>query len=106
MLVPNPYLDRWQQEFERFENRGDVPVRRVDADGPSIGQIPGSIVSAPVLVRDGLTGVEHELRFVAGMLGVRQDESSRALAAAFGWAVIYDGEAERAASAAACAGAS
>jgi hypothetical protein len=48
------------------------------------------VASAPVHLIDGATGAEHDVRFVAGMLGVVQDVATRALQPEFGWAVVYD----------------
>jgi hypothetical protein len=91
-LVPNKYLDSWQTETrnaindEKISNWRD----RQGFDGPYLGQIPSGISSAPVKVSDGHTGKQHDMRFVAGMLGVSQDPSTLALSPAFGWAVVYD----------------
>ena len=44
-----------------------------------LGAIPGSIASAPVKFIDVRDQSETMLRFVAGMLGVTQDEATRTL---------------------------
>jgi len=49
----------------------------------------------PVRCEDLGAGKKHDLRFIAGMFGVDQDPETRALAPAFGWAIVYDGPGER-----------
>ena len=61
-----------------------------DVQGPSIGEIPQSLVSAPVHYVDLSTGKETDLRFIAGMFGVEQHVETRALSASFAWAIVYD----------------
>ena len=65
-------------------------MRFDNIQGPSLGMIPSSQASAPVKFIDVRDGTETALRFVAGMFGVDQDAETRALAAAFGWAVVHD----------------
>lgn len=80
--VPNPHMAKWQQNFARSPNGWK------DTPGPSLGQIPGGLASAPVGITDVRTGVRHEMRFIAGMFGVVEDEAGT-LAPEFGWAVTY-----------------
>jgi hypothetical protein len=88
-LSANPYLDDWHDRFNFAQNRvGSLRGQR--AQGPWVGAIPGGLVSAPVKFVDASTGIEHELRFVAGMFGVAQDVETRALSVAFGWAITYE----------------
>jgi len=90
-LAPNAHLATWQEGWEAARRRGDRFLHFGDVHGPSINAIPESLVSAPVRYVDlSNGGAEHDLRFVAGLFGVEQDVETRALAACFGWAVIYD----------------
>jgi hypothetical protein len=91
-LMPNDYLSTWNERFQVAEKRGKGFLSFGNQQGPSIGEIPSSLVSAPVHYIDLSTGAEHALRFVAGMFGVEQSVETRALAPAFGWAVVYDSE--------------
>ena len=55
--------------------------------GPPISFLPPALASAPVAFIDLRDGSRHDLRFVAGMFGVVEDE---ALAPEFGWAIVYE----------------
>ena len=89
-LAPNTYLSTWHDRLQTATRRG---VRFRDFDkiqGPSIGEIPEGLVSAPVRFDDRFSGAKIELRFVAGLFGVEQDVETRALSASFGWAIVYE----------------
>ena len=90
-LAWNPYLQTWQKAWQLAEERGKARIR--SPEGPGLGAIPTSIASAPVKLTDVRDGSTTQLRFVAGMLGVTQDEATRALAPEFGWAIVHDVEA-------------
>jgi hypothetical protein len=89
-LGPSKYLSTWRERFDRASSRSNPFLRFDDVQGPSISEVPQSLVSAPVHYIDLSTGKQHDLRFVAGMFGVEQHIETRALSAAFGWAIIYD----------------
>jgi hypothetical protein len=89
-LRPNEYLSGWRERFEHAASRTDQFFAFGDVQGPSMAEIPESLVSAPVRYVDLSTGKEHDLRFVAGMFGVEQDVETLALSASFGWAIVYD----------------
>jgi hypothetical protein len=91
---PNKYLGDWKKAFDHASSRTDW-LRYDDIKGPSIDSIPQSLASAPVKYEDLSTGQTHQLRFVAGMFGVEQDTQTLALAASFGWAIVYDQAAEQ-----------
>lgn len=84
----NRYLMRWAERYERASTRAGTPhYQRLE--GPWLGALPQSLCSAPVKY---VQLPEHEtwaLRFVAGHLGVTQDDDGT-MAPAFGWAVVYD----------------
>jgi hypothetical protein len=61
-----------------------------DEEGPSLGDMPAGISSAPVRFIDVRDGSEHALRFAAGLFGVGQ-ETDGVLVPEFGWAVLRDG---------------
>lgn len=88
-LGPNEYLNDWKEAFEHAYNRTGW-LQHDDVKGPSIESIPQSLASSPVKYLDASTEKAHPLRFVAGMFGVAQDTKTRALAASFGWAIVYD----------------
>lgn len=73
---PNPHLATWRKAFGQL-------------GGPGMTSIPSGLASAPVGVTDVVTGVRHEMRFIAGMFGVVEDAAG-VLSAEFGWAVTYD----------------
>ncbi len=88
-LAHNPFLSSWSERFDIANSRGSQRI--TDAvQGPGMGAIPGSLVSAPVKYTDLSVDKTHSLRFVAGMFGVEQHAATRALAASFGWAIVYD----------------
>jgi len=89
-MARNACMATWHERFKIAESRGKAPLPWGDSQGPRIGAVPGSLVSAPVRFVDVRDGSETPLRFVAGMFGVNQDPDSGALAAAFGWAVVHD----------------
>ncbi len=90
-VKPNPFLDNWRTEDAKAARNETAPRQeRVDVDGPDLGAMPSGVSSAPVKVTDRTTGTTHDMRFVAGMLGVAQDPATLGLSAAFGWAVAYD----------------
>jgi hypothetical protein len=81
--VPNPYMAKWQANFAR-------PTRDWrDASGPGLSAMPGGLASAPVGLTDLRTGERHEIRFVAGLFGVIEDDAG-VLSPEFGWAITYD----------------
>ncbi len=85
--VRNRFLSDWHAHFRAAERRR--PEEWVKNQGPSLGQLPGGLASAPVVVSDVRDGSQRALRFVAGLFGVSQDASG-ALAPEFGWAVVHD----------------
>lgn len=89
-LVPNPYLANWQERWHTADEPGRSLWPNSSVQGPSLRDLPEGLVSAPVKLIDRHTNRESMLRFVAGMVGVDQDESTGALAASFGWAVLRD----------------
>jgi len=80
---PNEYMATWQQNFAKS------PRSWKDTPGPSMGEMPSGLASAPVRVIDARTREEHDMRFVAGMFGVIEDAVG-ALLPEFGWAITYD----------------
>jgi Domain of unknown function (DUF4419) len=88
-LKPNPYLQSWTEGLSNARSR-DEWINRHNLQGPSLGQIPSGLASAPVKIMDLHQDQEHESRFVAGMMGVAQDPLDLALRASFGWAVIHE----------------
>lgn len=89
-VFENEHLATWETGFRTAEARPDWRIDEVQ--GPWIGELPGSIASAPVKYTQHPGGSEHALRFVAGMFGVVQDEATGTLAPEFGWAVLEQGE--------------
>jgi hypothetical protein len=89
-IVPNPYFAAWEQAATAAERR---MVRKqligFEATGPSLGNVPAGIASAPVLAIDVRDGAEYPLRFAAGLFGVGQ-EADGALVPEFGWAVLHE----------------
>jgi hypothetical protein len=92
-LVPNPYMLGWKGKLRTAERRKEW-LSRDNAQGPSLGEIPSGIASAPLLCEDLRDGTEHKLRLVAGLFGVAQIPDTGALQPEFGWAVIYEPESE------------
>lgn len=91
-LIPNEFFKTWSSEYRAaLASRGKGPwPGHEEFDGPSLGQMPPGVSSAPVRVIDGRSGEAHEMRFVAGMFGVAQDPFTKTLSPSFGWAVVYD----------------
>lgn len=89
-LGPNKYLGRWKAHLDAANVRTSWLRYDVPPEGPGIGAIPQALASAPLRCIDELTGLKHQMRFVAGMFGVEQDEETGALAASFGWAVVHE----------------
>ena len=89
-LAPSPYLSSWREHWNNAESRPDSRGLWEHPEGPSIGCIPPSLVSAPVTAIDVMTEQVTQLRFVAGMFGVTQNHETGRLAPSFGWAVVYD----------------
>jgi hypothetical protein len=92
-LVANPYLKTWKKEWLRITDieKTRQPVVFMDKiEGPCLPEIPAGVASAPVVVENVRTLEKHEMRFVAGMFGVAQDEQTKSLSCSFGWAVVYD----------------
>ncbi len=79
----NEYMATWQKNFAQS------PRGWKDTPGPSMGELPSGLASAPVRVIDARTREEHDMRFVAGMFGVVEDTSGT-LSPEFGWAVTYE----------------
>ena len=93
MLVLNPYLANWRASYEAAEARGNR--RGFDERpilGPSLGEIPSGLASAPLKFVDVRDGSTTPLRLVGGLFGVTQDPASGALQAEFGWAVTYEAQ--------------
>lgn len=87
-LFENEHLATWESGFRIAEARPDWRIEKVQ--GPAVGELPGAIASAPVKYTQHPAGSEHQLRFVAGMFGVVQDEATGTLAPEFGWAVVEE----------------
>jgi len=81
--VPNQHIPAWQQNFAKS------PRGWKDTPGPSMGEMPSGLASAPVRVTDLRTGERHDMRFVAGMFGVVEDPA-KVLSPEFGWAITYE----------------
>jgi len=90
-IVPNPYFVEWEKAAGAAERRiaGEQLPALEEAKGPSIGEIPAGVSSAPVRFIDLRDNTEHALRFAAGLFGVGQ-EADGALVPEFGWAILYD----------------
>jgi len=86
-LQPNPHLDTWRGDFDTVRAR----ARDRDLRGPGLTSIPSGLASAPVLAVDPF-GKETQLRFVAGLFGVTQDDATGALEPEMGWAIVYGDE--------------
>lgn len=91
-LVPNVYLDTWPGEVRKAIADSKVADWRKHEgfDGPYLGQIPSGVSSAPVKVYDARACKTHDMRFVAGMFGVAQDQTTLSLSPTFGWAIAYE----------------
>lgn len=88
--VFNPYLADWRERWQRASAGGRPFGFNLVPEGPAIETLPGSLVSAPVRCIDHARGEAHDLRFVAGHLGLHQDEVDGTMSPAFGWAVLYE----------------
>jgi hypothetical protein len=84
----NPYLASWERAWQKADAR--TSWRMTDAEGPSLGEVPSSIASAPVMFVDARDGSKHPLRFAAGLFGVVQDVDSLGLAPEFGWGIVHE----------------
>ena len=87
-LMPSPYVKRWEKALRAAEKRKPQPFFK--PEGPSLGEIPSSLASAPVRCVDARDNSSHLLRFVAGLFGVVQDPVTGALGPEFGWGVVHD----------------
>jgi hypothetical protein len=85
-LSPNPHLGEWERKYQAATTTRKAGIH---LKGPSLGDIPSGLASAPVQVTDVRTGEAHSMRFIAGMFGVVEDIDG-ALAPEFGWAVVHD----------------
>lgn len=86
-LSPNPHLEQWERAYQVATTTKDR--RRRDMDGPSLGEIPSGLASAPVRLIDQRTRAVHMIRFITGMFGVVEDATG-VLAPEFGWAVVHE----------------
>lgn len=84
--VWNPHLASWHQSYRTAVARGPGFHR---LHGPDLPQIPAALSRAPVEYTDVRTRTSTSLHFVAGLVGVTQDESTLAVTPEFGWAVTY-----------------
>jgi len=76
-LVRNAYKDNWPVECRKALEGAKVEWREQQGfDGPYLKQISSGLVSAPVKVSDDGQGRSHDLRFVAGMLGISLEPQS------------------------------
>ena len=89
-LQPNLYLKTWENGWLEAETRTDWRQIWGNEQGPSLDLIPSGLASAPVKMIDLHKGLEHDARFVAGMMGVAQDFDTLVLQPSFGWAIIYE----------------
>ena len=90
-LVVNEYLKTWEVDHIHAKKQCGVPFRQTEfIRGPYLLEVPTGLSSAPVRVLDRHSGETHDMRFIAGMFGVSQDETTNALAPSFGWAIVYD----------------
>lgn len=87
-LGTNEFLSKWEAGLRRAEARKDWRIEKIE--GPALGDIPGSLASAPVRFVDVRDGSEHSLRFVGGLFDVTQDVETGALAPEFGWTVVHE----------------
>jgi hypothetical protein len=86
-LVPSPYVARWERGLRIAEKRTKWSFT---PEGPHLGAIPSSLASAPVKFVDVRDESVQPLRFVAGLFGTTQDQSTGALQPEFGWAVVHE----------------
>lgn len=86
--VPNEHIATWAEDWDSFEAR----LAKYDLRGPALSQLLPVVSSAPVKVTDQSTGKTHDLRFVAGMFGVIEDEVTGAISTEIGWAVVHGSE--------------
>ena len=78
-IVRNTFMPRWQDYF-----------RQDSASGPSLDEIPSSLVSAPLKLIDHRDGTEHAMRLVGGLVGVSEEPTRFTLEPEFGWAVVHE----------------
>jgi hypothetical protein len=86
--VWNRYLTGWHARYAAAEARDPKNWRDVRFDGPALAAIPSGLAGAPVRCVDIRTGAETMLRFVGGLTGVLQDETTTALTPEVGWAIL------------------
>lgn len=72
----NPYLTSWNT------NKSDIFF-----SGATTTSFPSGTVTTPFIWRFPLDGIEYEMDFYAGFLGVGQDQTSLAIRPVIGWAV-------------------
>lgn len=83
-LVPNPYLEDWEQRM-----RVDATQKQCkDPQGVGISAIPSALAVAPVKVHWGER--ETDMLFVGGLIGVSQHNPTLALEPQCGWVILYD----------------
>lgn len=87
VLYPNPYLSDWQRRLE-VDEKQHWRERWNDPQGVGMGAVPSALASAPVNVFWG--GVECDMRFVGGLIGVSQISPSMALKPQCGWVIVYE----------------
>jgi hypothetical protein len=88
-LVVNPYLSQWKQAWQSAEARPRNEFM-FEPRGPSIALLPSALAGAPVKAKllDG--SPDRNIRFVAGLFGVAQDDASLAVSPEFGWAIGHE----------------
>ena len=92
-LVPNRYLTNWKEALQTAIGR-DEEKWEFRQQGPPKGLLPTGLGGAPVRVKFLDDRPAESMRFVAGMFGVSQDPDTLAVMPEFGWAVVYDRDAE------------
>lgn len=83
--IPNEHIATWAEDWRTVDAR----LAKYDLRGPALSQLLPVLSSVPVTLIDQRTGNAHSLRFVAGMLGVVEDEVTGAIAPEIGWAVVH-----------------
>ena len=79
------YISGWILKFFNYYDWEQQKVKEVSVK--EIHRLPGQNIQIPFLLKDSF-GKEYNMKFVGGIMGMKQDQKTREISTAFGWYVF------------------